>query len=153
MLTKFTVDRNSLTVICRSCSLTGHTSHWTRSTTTLKKGANPQHTLDNEVSVEGRQPDETFEVPVNMIDEHLIRSWWEGYHTSAEYQLVANNCGQVVRRALTQGGLAVPASWYYEHQHELTVRCVLINTCFTPLDCLMWVKYMVDLHTNPFFRI
>ena len=126
-------------------------SHWPMSNTTFKKGASPKKKLQDDVDLEGRQPDESFELPVQFIDEHLIKSWWESCKTSAEYQLVVNNCGQVVRRALVEGGIEEKLPWYHKHQYKLASKWLLASV--TPLDSLKWVRYMVRLHTSPFFQI
>ncbi len=118
-------------------------SHWPKDHTIWKKGANQPPTLDDDIQLEGRHPDESLEIPSNMIYESRITSWWNNYLHSSMYNLVVNNCGQVVRRALVEGGIEETIPWYHKY---LYYAMKPIHATLTPHDCLAWIKYIIKIH-------
>ncbi|XP_072379352.1 uncharacterized protein [Diabrotica undecimpunctata] len=126
-------------------------SHWPKNTSGLKKPGTSQPSLETDIDLENRYPDETYTIDKSgIIDESKIRSWWNSYKSSSSYNLVTNNCGQVVRTALIQGGIEETLPWHNKIGYYALYP---LNTtpAVTPNDILNWIKYVVNLHGS-FFK-
>lgn len=124
-------------------------SYWPKDHSIWKRGSAQSPTLENDISLEGRPPDQTLPIPSQMINEALIVTWWKKYLHSSTYNLVGNNCGQVVRRALVEGGIEETIPWYHKYIYKATKS--IHAATLTPHDCLAWIKYILEIHGS-FFR-
>jgi hypothetical protein len=111
-----------------------------------KKSTTNQPSLQDDIELEGRTYDEELKIAESgIIDQSRIRSWWTTYKTTAEYNVVLNNCGQVVRTALIKGGIEETLPWYnkigYYALYPLNTAPAVL-----PNDVLKWIKYVVKLH-------
>lgn len=93
-------------------------SFWPPSPTLLKKSGRSQ-SYEEDVRVEGRPADDELLLPDDLVNQHAIRTWWKRY--SVAYNLVTNNCADVVLQALKVGNI-----------RELQVE---VRSCF----CHLWV--------------
>ena len=83
-----------------------HISWWPTEKTEGKKSKKTPRdvgSLSEDVTLEGRRPDKTFEV--TGLDENRINVWGESYLDAGEnYNLVTRNCCNIVMNALRAGG-------------------------------------------------
>ena len=83
-----------------------HISWWPSGKTEGKKSKkNPREigSLSEDIDLEGRRPDVTFQV--TGLNEGAIKAWWEAFLDAGEkYDLRIRNCCHIVMNALKAGG-------------------------------------------------
>lgn len=84
-------------------------SHWpgdkSKQISPSKQGKS-HHTFEDDVKAEGGEPNEIVKIPAHMINIAKIKEWWNSMiEKGTKYNLWAENCAQIVIRALWMGGL------------------------------------------------
>ena len=85
-----------------------HISWWPTEKTEGKKSKKCSRgvgSLDEDIRLEGRRPDEIFEIRISRRNESTIKSWWISFRRSGKkYDLSKLNCCNIVVNALEAGG-------------------------------------------------
>ena len=103
-------------------------SHYPGKDGIFKKGG-LQHSFDYDISELGKKY-KPVKLPSGLVDEDKIRTWWIVYKETANYNLVSNNCAQVVVRALKEGGIKDSVKLRFKNG-------TLVN--LTPLNVYDWL--------------
>lgn len=73
----------------------------------------PNQTYNDDVSMEGRQPDKTH--TISNLDEAKIQKWWDTYRQEkTEWNVIYRNCCNVVYKALVSGGAQPKMNLWWE---------------------------------------
>lgn len=88
--------------------------------------------LESNIESEERQPDETFHFTSNMLNEGLVKSWWEKSKQTNYHVLLA-------------GGIKEPRSG-----ETLMPMSASLFRILTPWKVLRWVQVFYDYHVAPY---
>lgn len=103
-----------------------------------KMRGSPCPSLQEDIRLEEKEPDEILEIPKAMINIEKIQKYWDSMKKKGTtYQMMFSNCAQVVLEALRVGEIIL-----YE---PVDYDAVL----FTPYDVLEYIKSCKEKYENP----
>lgn len=113
-------------------------SHWpdkSNNRNVFKKQGLARQTLQDDIEMEGREPDETQLIPIERVNVGKIHVWWNLLTAGGtNYHLLRNNCAQIVKQALIVGGFG------NRRGRRLREILTLHKVVLTPYSVLKWIK-------------